>query len=58
MPVRGQDFELPEGRLQSSIFKSEIITDLLKVMGCGVEVQGVKRAKDLAAFDLDKPALE
>lgn len=33
------------------IFKSEIITDLLKVLGCGVEVTG-KRGKDLTAFDL------
>ena len=34
------------------IFKNEIITDLLKVLGCGVEVQD-KRAKDLASFDLN-----
>ena len=33
------------------IFKSDIITDLLKVLGCGVEVHD-KRAKDLATFDL------
>ena len=33
------------------IFKSEVIMDLLKVLGCGVEVTG-KRGKDLAAFDL------
>ena len=34
------------------IFKSEIITDLLKVMGCGVEVSH-KNNKDLNAFDLN-----
>ena len=34
------------------IFKSEIITDLLKVLGCGVEVQD-KHNKDINAFDLD-----
>ena len=34
------------------IFKNDIITDLLKVLGCGVEVRG-KAAKDLSAFDLD-----
>ena len=34
------------------IFKSEIITDLLKVLGCGVEVQG-KAVKELNAFDLN-----
>ena len=33
------------------IFKSEIITDLIKVLGCGVEVKN-KNNKDLAAFDL------
>ena len=34
------------------IFKSEIITDLLKVLGCGVEVPG-KFVKDLNAFDIN-----
>ncbi len=34
------------------IFKSEIITDLLKVLGCGVEVKS-KANKDLASFDLN-----
>ena len=34
------------------IFKSEIITDLLKVLGCGVEVKS-KANKDLASFDLE-----
>ena len=36
------------------IFKSEIITDLLRVMGCGVELKGVKKSKDLTDFDLDR----
>ena len=34
------------------IFKSEIITDLIRVLGCGVEIQN-KHVKDLAAFDLN-----
>lgn len=34
------------------IFKSEIITDLIKVLGCGVEVKS-KAAKDLSLFDMD-----
>lgn len=34
------------------IFKSDVITDLLKVLGCGVEVQ-VKGKKDLNAFDIN-----
>ena len=33
------------------IFKNEIITDLIKVLGCGVEVKS-KANKDLATFDL------
>ena len=35
------------------IFKSDIITDLIKVLGCGVEITGGKKAKDLSVFDLD-----
>jgi DNA gyrase subunit B len=34
------------------IFKSDIITDLIKVLGCGVEVKD-KHTKDLSSFDLD-----
>lgn len=34
------------------IFKSEIITDLIKVLGCGVEVKS-KAAKDLSLFDIN-----
>ena len=33
------------------IFKSEVITDLLKVLGCGVEVKA-KANKELSTFDL------
>ena len=36
----------------SRIFKSDIITDLLRVIGCGVEVKE-KRVKDLPEFDLN-----
>ena len=34
------------------IFKSDIITDLMKVLGCGVEVSG-RAVKDLNQFDLN-----
>ena len=34
------------------IFKSDVITDLMKVLGCGVEVSG-KAVKDLNQFDLN-----
>ncbi len=50
MPVRGKILNCLKADY-ARIFKSEIITDLVKVMGCGVEVS-VKGAKDVAAFDL------
>ena len=50
MPIRGKILNCLKADY-GKIFKSEIITDLLKVLGCGVEVQD-KRAKDMAAFDL------
>ena len=51
IPVRGKTLNCLKAEYDK-IFKNEIITDLLKVMGCGVEVQD-KHVKDLASFDLD-----
>ena len=50
MPVRGKILNCLKADY-ARIFKSEIITDLLRVMGCGVEVRD-KHVKDLASFDL------
>ena len=50
MPVRGKILNCLKADY-GRIFKSEIITDLMKVLGCGVEVEG-KKTKELASFDL------
>ena len=51
MPVRGKILNCLKADY-ARIFKSEIITDLIKVLGCGVEVQN-KHVKDLSTFDLN-----
>ncbi len=51
MPVRGKILNCLKTDLDK-IFKSEIITDLVKVIGCGAEIRG-KSGKDLSLFDLN-----
>jgi DNA gyrase subunit B len=51
MPVRGKILNCLKADY-GKIFGSDIITDLIKVLGCGVEVES-KQNKDLNAFDLD-----
>ncbi len=51
MPVRGKILNCLKADY-ARIFKSEIITDLIKVLGCGVEVEK-GRGKELSNFDLD-----
>ena len=50
MPVRGKILNCLKADY-ARIFKSEIITDLIKVLGCGVEVE--KHGKELNNFSLE-----
>ena len=51
MPIRGKILNCLKADYDK-IFKSEIITDLLRVLGCGVEVKS-KANKNLSSFDMD-----
>lgn len=52
IPIRGKILNCLKAEY-NKIFKNEIITDLIKVMGCGVEVTS-KANKDLSTFDLSR----
>ncbi len=52
MPVRGKILNCLKAEYDK-IFKSEIITNLMRVLGCGVEIH-TKHNKDLSNFELDK----
>jgi DNA gyrase subunit B len=52
IPVRGKTLNCMKSTYDQ-IFKSDIITDLLKVIGCGVEITGRKVKGDVATFDLN-----
>ena len=51
IPVRGKILNCLKADYEK-VFKSDIITDLIKVLGCGVEVKS-KANKGLTTFDLD-----
>ena len=51
MPVRGKILNCLKADY-SGIFRSEIIVDLVKVLGCGVEIRS-KHNKDLSTFNFD-----
>ena len=50
IPIRGKILNCLKAEYDK-IFKNDIITDLIKVLGCGVEVKS-KASKDLSSFDL------
>ncbi len=52
MPIRGKILNCLKAGYDK-IFNSEIITDLMRVLGCGVELK-LKNQKDMTAFDLSK----
>lgn len=51
IPVRGKILNCLKAEY-NKIFKNDIITDIIKVLGCGVEVTS-KANKELSSFDLD-----
>ena len=52
IPVRGKTLNCMKADYEQ-IFKSDIITDLLRVIGCGVEINSKKVKTDMVGFDLD-----
>lgn len=50
MPIRGKILNIQKASLQS-VFGSDIIMDLIRVIGCGIEVRGKKLPKDIPQFD-------
>ena len=50
IPVRGKILNCLKAEYDK-IFKNDIITDIIKVLGCGVEVKS-KANKELSTFDL------
>ena len=56
MPVRGKILNCLKADY-NKIFQNDIITDLIRVLGCGVEIKAMKhssKTKDLNSFDLEK----
>ena len=51
IPVRGKILNCLKADYDK-IFKSDIITDLIKVLGCGIEIK-TKHSKDFSSFDIN-----
>lgn len=52
MPIRGKILNCLKADI-NTILKSDIITDLIRVLGCGIDVK-IKNNRNLAEFDIDK----
>ena len=52
IPVRGKILNCLKSSYDK-IFKNEIITDIIKVLGCGVEVSTKSKSKELSHFNLE-----
>lgn len=52
MPVRGKILNSLKADYEK-IFKNDIIMDLMRVLGCGIEIKN-KHSKDMNIFDIDK----
>ncbi len=53
IPVRGKTLNCVKASYER-IFKSDIINDLLRVIGCGVELESKKTKGDLGHFDINR----
>lgn len=52
IPIRGKILNCLKADY-NKIFKSDIITDLIKILGCGVKVKGNKLGKDVPIFNIN-----
>ena len=52
MPIRGKILNCLKADYER-VFKSQIITDLVRVIGCGVELGGKYKSKDISTFNMD-----
>ena len=52
IPIRGKILNCLKADY-AKIFKSEIITDLIKVLGCGAELKHSKSSKEFSSFNID-----
>ena len=51
IPLRGKILNCLKADY-AQIFRNQIIVDLIRILGCGVEISG-KHVKDITAFDID-----